>query len=111
MLKNLTTLWLGRNRLRTLPRTLTQLKQLDWKHNYLSTILDENPLLNPPLSICRLGFTKIDKWHKKNSSVGFLDLDGVQQSKDAQQNNDAPSSTGDGAANRFTVRISTEFYP
>ncbi|CAF2400406.1 unnamed protein product [Rotaria sp. Silwood2] len=84
MLKCLTTLWLGRNRLRTLPRTLTQLKQLDWEHNYLSTILDDNPLLNPPLSVCRLGFAAIDRWHQQNSSVGFLALDGVQQNYDGQ---------------------------
>ncbi|UJR36117.1 hypothetical protein I4U23_028852 [Adineta vaga] len=105
MLKNLTTLWLGRNRLRTLPRTLTQLKQLDWRHNYLSTMLDDNPLVNPPISICRLGFSAIDRWHQKNSSVGTLNLD------DVQQNNDEESSIGGGeTTSRFSVRISTEFY-
>ncbi|CAF1470007.1 unnamed protein product [Adineta steineri] len=104
-LKNLTTLWLGHNRLRTLPRGLTQLKQLDWKHNYLSTMLDENPLVNPPISICRLGFKAMDKWHEKNPSVNSLDLDGVQQ-KTARQ-----SSVGDEGTNKFSVRISTQFYP
>jgi hypothetical protein len=97
MLKYLTTLWLGSNRLRTLPRTLTQLKQLDWKHNYLSTILDGNPLLNPPLSVCRLGFTAINKWHHQNSSVDCLNLAGVQQSNDGQ------SSIGDETTSRLPL--------
>ncbi len=103
MLKHLTTLWLGRNRLRTLPRGLTQLKQLDWKHNYLSTILDENPLLNPPLSVCQLGFTAIDNWHQQNSSVGCLNLGGVQQCNDGQ------SSIVDGTS-RLPLRRSPHFF-
>ncbi|CAF3330703.1 unnamed protein product [Rotaria socialis] len=82
MLKCLTTLWLGRNRLRTIPRTLTTLRQLDWRKNYLSTILDENPLINPPLSVCRLGFAAIDKWHQQNVNVGLLNLDDVNNSND-----------------------------
>jgi Leucine-rich repeat (LRR) protein len=104
MLKHLTTLWLGRNRLRTLPRSLTQLKQLDWKHNYLSTILDENPLLNPPLSVCVLGFTAINKWHQQDSSIGVLNLDGVQQSNDGQ------SSIGDGSTSRLPIQRSPHFF-
>ena len=104
-LKFLTTLWLGRNRLRTLPRGLTQLKQLDWKNNYLSTILDENPLVHPPLSVCRVGFNAIDRWHQQhNSTVGFLNLDGVQQGNDGQ------SSTGDGTASRYPLRRSPHFF-
>ncbi|CAF0818827.1 unnamed protein product [Rotaria sp. Silwood1] len=95
MLKCLTTLWLGRNRLRTLPRTLTRLKQLDWKHRYLSTILDDNPLLSPPLSVCRLGFTAIDKWHQQNSSIGILVLD------DAQENYDGQNSIVDETTSRY----------
>ncbi len=104
MLKHLTTLWLGRNRLRSLPRSLTQLKQLDWKHNYLSTILDDNPLLNPPLSICVLGFTAINKWHQENSKIGILNLDGVQQ------NNDGQSSIGDGSTTRLPIERSPHFF-
>jgi hypothetical protein len=103
-LKSLTTLWLGRNRLRTLPRSLTQLKQLDWKHNYLSTILDENPLVSPPLSVCQLGFTAIDNWHQQNSSMGFLNLDGFQQ------NNDGQGSIGDGTTKRHPLRRSPHFF-
>ncbi|CAF1428949.1 unnamed protein product [Adineta ricciae] len=111
MLKNLTTLWIGHNRLRTLPRTLTQLKQLDWKHNYSSTILDDNPLINPPISVCRSGFAAIDKWHQKNSSVKPLNLNDIRKPNDVKQNIDTQSSIGDGTTSRFSVRISTEFYP
>ena len=79
---------------------LTQLKQLDWKYNYLSTILDENPLLNPPLSVCQLGFDAIEKWHQNSSNVANLDLDGLQQYNDGQ------SSVGDGT----TLRRSPHFF-
>ncbi|CAF4530758.1 unnamed protein product, partial [Rotaria magnacalcarata] len=54
----------------------------DWRKNYLSTILDENPLINPPLSVCRLGFTAIDKWHQQNVNIGLLNLGDVNNSND-----------------------------
>ncbi|CAF4204629.1 unnamed protein product, partial [Adineta steineri] len=50
-------------------------------------------------------FKAMDKWHEKNPSVNSLDLDGVQQ-KNARQ-----SSVGDEGTNKFSVRISTQFYP
>ena len=54
-LSNLDTLWIGKNQLRTLPRGFTKLKKLEWGNRYISPILDENPLQNPPLEIAKLG--------------------------------------------------------
>jgi len=75
------------------------LKQLDWKHNYLSTILDENPLVSPPLSVCVLGFRAMEKWYQENAtSVGSINLD------------DAQSSIDGNSTSRFSLRRSPHFY-
>jgi Leucine-rich repeat (LRR) protein len=99
MLKHLKTLWLGQNRLRSLPRSLTQLKQLDWKRNYLSTILDGNPLVSPPLAVCRSGFAAIEQWHQQIGPGGNIDLDDL-----LQQSNDVESSVGGDMSSRFHTR-------
>ncbi|CAF0966554.1 unnamed protein product [Didymodactylos carnosus] len=96
ILKMLTTLWLGKNRLKLLPRSLTKLRYLDWKNNYTSTVLDENPLVSPPIEVCRKGFIAIEKWYRLNSSTLMLNLEGVQ--------------TEEVESNRFTLRRDTPYF-
>ncbi|KAK3585257.1 hypothetical protein CHS0354_006305 [Potamilus streckersoni] len=55
-------LWLGKNQLRELPRKFGQLYRLDWVTRYTSTNLDGNPLIHPPIEVCRLGPAAIDRY-------------------------------------------------
>ena len=57
-------LWVGNNQLRTLPRNFGRLVHLDWGHRYTSSALDGNPLIHPPLEICRMGPQAIDRYMK-----------------------------------------------
>lgn len=61
-------LWVGNNKLRALPRNFGQLVNLDWGHRYTSTILEGNPLIHPPLEICRMGPQAIDRYMKSLAS-------------------------------------------
>ncbi|CAF4681911.1 unnamed protein product, partial [Rotaria magnacalcarata] len=55
-LSKLETLWLGDNKLTELPKSFPQLKHLDWYHHCeLSSNFEGNPLVNPPLDVCRKG--------------------------------------------------------
>lgn len=103
-LKNLKTLWLGHNRLREIPRRLTQLKQLDWRRNYLSSILDGNPLVNPPIAVCRLGFSAIDQWFEKCEKVENLDLNDLQECFDGR------SSFDDDTTSRYNTTRRTPHF-
>lgn len=62
-------IWLGSNRLKQLPMNIINIKNLDWKSKYLPLILDNNPLNEPPLVVCKCGFEAMKIWydeHNKN---------------------------------------------
>lgn len=61
-LLDLECLWLGNNRLRELPRNFWKLARLDWGYRYTSSVLENNPLVHPPIEICRLGPNKIKQY-------------------------------------------------
>ena len=61
-LTELECLWIGYNRLRELPRNFGQLKRLDWGYRYTSSILEGNPLIYPPIEVCRLGPKAIENY-------------------------------------------------
>ena len=61
-LTELECLWLGYNRLRELPRNFGHLKRLDWGYRYTSSILEGNPLVYPPIEVCRLGPKAIENY-------------------------------------------------
>lgn len=67
-ISNLEELWIGNNLLTEVPLSLTNIKNLDWSHNYISLILDENPIEKPPLKICKKGFSAIKQWYNKNNN-------------------------------------------
>lgn len=67
-LVNLEQFWFGCNKLSQVPRELTYLTKIDWKDDYLSIILDGNPIDTPPMSVCRDGLEAIDKWYMENST-------------------------------------------
>lgn len=58
------TLWLGKNELKRLPLRFGQLKYLDWSSYPLSTNIDDNPLMSPPLNVCQLGIQAIRDYLK-----------------------------------------------
>ncbi|CAF3819563.1 unnamed protein product, partial [Rotaria sordida] len=53
------TLWLGKNELKRLPIHFGQLKYLDWSNYPLSSNINDNPLMSPPLNVCQLGIQAI----------------------------------------------------
>ena len=58
--ENLQTLWLASNQLEKLPKNLHLLKKLDWNSNPLGTsCLDGNPMVYPPMQICKMGLKEI----------------------------------------------------
>ncbi|KAJ8305080.1 hypothetical protein KUTeg_017366 [Tegillarca granosa] len=61
-MKELRCIWLGNNLIRDLPRDFGKLKHIDWELHYTSTALDGNPLVHPPIEICRLGSDAIDRY-------------------------------------------------
>ncbi|XP_045160103.2 leucine-rich repeat and death domain-containing protein 1-like [Mercenaria mercenaria] len=75
-LVDLECLWLGNNRLRELPHNFGNLVRLDWGYRYTSSVLECNPLVHPPLEICRLGPRKINEY--------FKDLDSVREISTAE---------------------------
>lgn len=84
-LRNLDSVWIGKNKIKHLPLSITNIKTLDWKNRYLTLILDNNPLTEPPLSICRQGFDTIKNWYneksKKEKATTIL-VDDKNKSKD-----------------------------
>jgi hypothetical protein len=57
---NLHLLWLGSNRLRRLPRDFGRLQNLDWGFRHTSSsVVDGNPLVEPPVEICKQGVESI----------------------------------------------------
>ncbi|XP_063402877.1 leucine-rich repeat-containing protein 40-like [Mytilus trossulus] len=63
-------LWLGNNLLQSLPKNFGQLRNIDWDWRYISSLLEGNPLVRPPIEVCRLGMNAIDKY--LNRDMGNL---------------------------------------
>jgi Leucine-rich repeat (LRR) protein len=66
-LKLLDSVWIGKNKIKCVPLSITNIKTLDWKNRYFTVILDNNPLTEPPISICRQGFDTIRNWYNEKS--------------------------------------------
>jgi Leucine-rich repeat (LRR) protein len=62
-LVNLEEFWFGKNKIKVIPVEICKLKQLDWQDNYLTIIFEKNPIEKPPLNVCELGFSAIEKWY------------------------------------------------
>jgi Leucine-rich repeat (LRR) protein len=68
-LTKLETLWLGDNKLKSLPKNFSQLRHLDWHHHSeLSSNFEGNPLENPPLAVCRKGMEAIEQYFNDNQA-------------------------------------------
>ena len=61
-LLELHTLWLGQNQLAYLPTRFRQLKELDWASYSVSSNIDDNPLISPPLNVCQKGIQAIGEF-------------------------------------------------
>ncbi|KAH3734102.1 malignant fibrous histiocytoma-amplified sequence 1 homolog [Dreissena polymorpha] len=91
-LTGLECLWLGHNRLKSLPTNFGQLVNLEWGLRYSSSVLENNPLVHPPIEICRKGPDIINNY--------FRDLEGIrsittpQFEHDEFQTNDTDSELG-----------------
>jgi len=60
---NLHLLWLGSNRLRRLPIDFGQLRNLDWGFRHTSSsVIDGNPLVEPPIEVCKQGVDAISTY-------------------------------------------------
>jgi Leucine-rich repeat (LRR) protein len=68
----LRTLWLGKNELKRLPARFGQLKYLDWSIYPLSSNIDENPLMSPPLNVCKMGIQAIRDFLKGMTRKGSI---------------------------------------
>ena len=70
-LEELRTLWIGNNQITELPRKFGDLHELDWGTRHTpSTAVDGNPLIHPPIEICKRGIDHIAiflKQHLPNS--------------------------------------------
>ena len=60
----LKTLWLGDNRMRKLPASIVNLKYLDWDTSQLSSNVNGNPLVDPPIEICEKGVRAIGNYYR-----------------------------------------------
>ena len=59
-LTQLRTLWIGDNQIKSLPRSIVKLTNLDWGKTYtVSAVVDGNPLITPPVDICKQGVMAI----------------------------------------------------
>lgn len=66
-------LWLGDNKLQYLPSTFGNLRNLDWNDTsryMMSSVIDNNPLVRPPLFVCKRGIDAIAQYFHQNSSTG-----------------------------------------
>ena len=58
--KKLRTLWIGDNNIKSLPRSIVKLSYLDWGKTYtVSSVVDGNPLITPPVDVCKQGVMAI----------------------------------------------------
>ena len=78
----LDSIWIGKNKIKCLPLSITNIKTLDWKNRYLPLILDNNPITEPPLSICKQGFDTIRNWYEdKNRKAAAMAMDKSKEKK------------------------------
>ena len=68
-LTSLEQIWLGCNQIKQVPYEVIHMKNLDWEQNYLTIILDNNPMEQPPLTVCRKGFSAIKNWYIDNNLI------------------------------------------
>ncbi len=47
-LNELEQFWFGQNRIRVIPREITEIEKIDWANGYFSTIFENNPIEKPP---------------------------------------------------------------
>lgn len=68
-LTNLRCLWLGNNRLTSLPKRFGNLNLTDWDNfgrHMFSTIIDGNPMTDPPMDVCKQGIRAIAQYFGGN---------------------------------------------
>ncbi|GFO22285.1 malignant fibrous histiocytoma-amplified sequence 1-like protein [Plakobranchus ocellatus] len=82
-MEELRCLWLGNNNIRVLPKGFGYLTKLDWRDRYTSSTLDGNPLISPPLEICRMGPEAIERFQGVGPNIDAK----KQASKEADQDN------------------------
>ncbi|XP_013402945.1 leucine-rich repeat and death domain-containing protein 1-like [Lingula anatina] len=89
-LVNLRSLWLGKNKLKSLPKDFGNLVLLDWGLNWHSSILDGNPLISPPLEVCRLGPVQIGRYF--NMAAEKKKSDSMNNSRPSPPKSDPPAT-------------------
>ena len=47
-LNNLEQFWFGQNRIKVIPREITEIEKIDWSQSYFSIIFENNPIEKPP---------------------------------------------------------------
>ncbi|XP_076462118.1 uncharacterized protein LOC143294626 [Babylonia areolata] len=106
-LPDLRCLWVGNNRLRALPRNFGRLHHLDWGHRYTSSALDGNPLVHPPLEVCRMGPEAVERYmtsmdRSSNSNKASRDRE-KERERDRERERDSRDKPR-GETDRTTAR-------
>ena len=73
-------LWLGDNQITKLPPKFGQLHNLDWGatgRHMLSSIIDGNPLQEPPIHVCRQGVIAIAQYFGDTGMCFARDMENV----------------------------------
>ncbi|XP_072170144.1 uncharacterized protein [Diadema setosum] len=115
---NLRNLWLGMNRLTTLPRGIGRLLKLDWAEHSHSSNLDGNPLVYPPIEVCRRGPSSIERYYEMYSTpsgaAADLNVSDIDEDDPGILSDDSGSSLGesfDRNLNGNTFRVIIEGTP
>ncbi|WAR24389.1 MFHA1-like protein [Mya arenaria] len=86
-------LWLGHNRLKSLPQHFHKLRRIEWGLRYSSSVLEYNPLVHPPIEICRLGPAKIKEYFDDLNAVREINTPDFE--KDEYHANETESELGE----------------
>nr|XP_054772587.1 leucine-rich repeat protein SHOC-2-like [Lytechinus pictus] len=101
----LSNLWFGMNKLTTLPHGVGRLSRLDWGEHDHSSNLEGNPLIYPPIQVCRRGPVSIYEYFKERGTSNKVT--GIDDDDDDIMSDESGSTLGDAADYRMKTTSQT----